>query len=80
MQGPAVMAAVAVGSVIDFAAVLIDGGFPPAVRARLVAEVDRRLDAIDSQGVARPRIMAAALVPMPAKSAPRRCRSRRSSR
>lgn len=55
------VAAVAVCSVIDFQGVLIDGGFPPPVRARLVAEIDRHLDEIDTQGIARPRILEAAV-------------------
>lgn len=53
------VAAVAASSVIDFEAILIDGGFPPQVRARLVQAVDRAIDRIDCQGIARPRVQEA---------------------
>ncbi len=50
------VASVAVCSVIDFQAVLIDGGFPPPVRARLVEAVNREIAGIDCQGIARPEV------------------------
>lgn len=50
------LGAVAVCSVIDFEAVLIDGAFPEPVRARLVAETRRELTGLDTQGIAAPRI------------------------
>jgi predicted NBD/HSP70 family sugar kinase len=53
------VAAVSVCAVIDFEAVLIDGGFPPSVRHRLVTETNTALDHIDFQGIARPRIVEA---------------------
>ena len=45
-------------AVIDFEAVLIDGGCPADVRARLVEEVRARLDELDARGLIRPRIEA----------------------
>lgn len=45
-------------AVIDFEAVVIDGAFPPQVRAALVEAVDRELDGMDLQGVRRPVIEA----------------------
>ncbi|MBB4123205.1 ROK family transcriptional regulator [Martelella radicis] len=43
-------------AIIDFEAVIIDGAFPDAVRARLVGEVRRQMDQLDLQGVYRPEI------------------------
>ncbi|SIS55383.1 ROK family transcriptional regulator [Phaeovulum vinaykumarii] len=48
------VAAVAVCSVIDFEAVVIDGGFPTDVRARLIEAARRHLEGIETQGIARP--------------------------
>ncbi|MFZ5749858.1 MAG: ROK family transcriptional regulator [Pseudomonadota bacterium] len=53
------IAAVAASSVIDFEAILIDGGFPASVRTRLVQEVDRAIDPIDCQGIMRPQVQEA---------------------
>jgi predicted NBD/HSP70 family sugar kinase len=50
------LAAVAVCAVIDFEAVLIDGAFPEAVRARVVAATRAALAEVDTQGIAPPRI------------------------
>jgi predicted NBD/HSP70 family sugar kinase len=50
------LGAVAVSSVIDFEAVVIDGAVPPAVRGRLVGAIRAALEAIDTQGIAPPRI------------------------
>ncbi len=50
------LGAVAVSSVIDFEAVLIDGAFPAAVRARIVEATRRALDGVDCQGITPPRI------------------------
>lgn len=47
---------VAVCSVIDFEAVLIDGAFPDAIRARVVAETRIALAQVDTQGITRPRV------------------------
>lgn len=44
-------ALVASVSVIDFAATIIDGGFPPQVRARLVALVREKIGEMDLQGL-----------------------------
>lgn len=43
-----------VGSVMDFDAVLIDGAFPPDVRARLVARTREELDRLDTRGMIPP--------------------------
>lgn len=53
--GHAIVSALAV---IDFEAVVIDGAFPPAIRSRLVAELDEQLGRLDLQGVVRPDIKA----------------------
>lgn len=53
------IASVSVCSVIDFEAVLIDGGFPTSVRDRIVASADRHLDGIDFQGIEKPRLLPA---------------------
>jgi predicted NBD/HSP70 family sugar kinase len=45
-------AAAATASVIDFPAVIIDGGFPPAVRERLVARVNQESINADRRGLA----------------------------
>ena len=50
------LAAVAVCSVIDFEAVLIDGAFPEPVRARLVEMTRRAMTDVDTQGIAPPRV------------------------
>jgi predicted NBD/HSP70 family sugar kinase len=50
------MAVVSVASVIDFEAVLIDGGFPAAVRARLTRAVRTHLVGIDSRGIRLPAV------------------------
>ena len=49
-------AAQTVASVIDFEAVLIDGGFPADVRDRLVARVRDALPRLDTRGLNPPRI------------------------
>jgi predicted NBD/HSP70 family sugar kinase len=49
-------AIVAAASVIDFEGAMIDGGFPPSIRARLVAAVAREIANIDTQGLALPRL------------------------
>jgi predicted NBD/HSP70 family sugar kinase len=50
------LAATAVCSVIDFQAVLIDGAFPEAIRARLIEETARQLAKVDMQGITPPAI------------------------
>jgi predicted NBD/HSP70 family sugar kinase len=55
------VAAVAVCSVIDFEAVLIDGAFPEPVRARIVAETRAALSDVDIQGIAPPRVLEASV-------------------
>jgi predicted NBD/HSP70 family sugar kinase len=44
-------AAVTVCAVVDFEAIIVDGGFPPAVRARLVARIEDRLATLDRRGL-----------------------------
>lgn len=51
------VAVVSVASVIDFQAVLIDGGFPVAVRARLAQKIREALVGIDTQGIVLPEII-----------------------
>ena len=48
-------AARSVASVLDFEVLLIDGAFPPSVRARLVAQVRAEIEALDMRGVTVPR-------------------------
>ena len=50
-------AVIAAASIIDFATVMIDGGFPDWVRARLVAATREALTLHDLQGVLVPEIM-----------------------
>ncbi len=56
-------AALAAASVIDFSAVIVDGGFPAGVRDRLVASIAAEADKLDSQGIAAPAIIAGAVGP-----------------
>jgi hypothetical protein len=49
---------VSVASVIDFEAVLIDGGFPEPVRSRLVDATRAALPGVDSRGIRLPAIEA----------------------
>ena len=51
------IAVVAVASVIDFQAVMIDGGFPETVRARLAQRIRDELPKIDTQGITLPEIV-----------------------
>lgn len=50
------LAALSACAVIDFEAVLIDGAFPPDVRARLVERTAAQADKIETIGLLRPRI------------------------
>ncbi len=54
-------AVLAAASIIDFASVIIDGGFPGWVRARIVAATKKALDLHDLQGVVVPEIIAGAV-------------------
>ncbi len=45
-------------AVLDFERIVVDGAFPPPVRDRLVAEINRQFDRLDLQGVTRPTIAA----------------------
>jgi predicted NBD/HSP70 family sugar kinase len=54
---PLAHAIAATCSVVDFPAVIIDGGFPPSVRRRLVAATRTALGAFDLQGIAAPAII-----------------------
>ncbi|MCI5076703.1 ROK family transcriptional regulator [Oricola sp.] len=55
------IAAVSVCSVIDFEAVLIDGGFPASVRERIASAAQKHLASIDFQGIETPNILPAAI-------------------
>jgi len=60
IQGTAMalaQAIVAASSIIDFSAAIIDGGFPPWVRARLVAATNSAVERLDLQGVVLPEII-----------------------
>ncbi|QFT62658.1 ROK family transcriptional regulator [Roseivivax sp. THAF30] len=54
-------AALTVTAIIDFEAVLIDGAFPEAVRARLVDAVHSEMQALDARGLIPPRIEAGSI-------------------
>lgn len=54
-------AALTICSVIDFEAVLIDGGFPPGVRDRLVDRVRAALARLDGRGLSPVRVEAGAV-------------------
>jgi len=54
-------AVVAAASIIDFASVIIDGGFPNWVRARITAATRKALDLHDLQGVVVPEILEGAV-------------------
>lgn len=51
-------AAQVVCAVVDFEAVIIDGGFPADIRDRLVARVGECMDGVDMRGLVRPEIIA----------------------
>lgn len=57
------LAALTVCSVIDFEAIVIDGGFPASVRDRLVAQTATCLEALDLRGLAAPVIIAGSIGP-----------------
>ena len=44
-------------SIVDFSAAVIDGGFPPWVRTRLLAATRKALEALDLQGVTIPDLV-----------------------
>ncbi|MQW12147.1 ROK family protein [Sinorhizobium meliloti] len=50
-------AVVSAVSVVDFSAAVIDGGFPPWVRARLLAATRKALQTLDLQGVTVPELV-----------------------
>ncbi|MEI2300819.1 ROK family transcriptional regulator [Ensifer sp. MJa1] len=50
-------AVVSAVSIVDFSAVVIDGGFPPWVRARLLAATRKALYDLDLQGVTIPELV-----------------------
>lgn len=54
-------AVVSAASIIDFSAAVIDGGFPPWVRARIVATTRRAIQELDLQGVLVPDIIEGAV-------------------
>ncbi|NRP71836.1 N-acetylglucosamine repressor [Ensifer psoraleae] len=54
-------AVVSAASIIDFSAAVIDGGFPPWVRARILAATRRALQTLDLQGVTVPDLVEGAV-------------------
>jgi predicted NBD/HSP70 family sugar kinase len=54
---PLAHAIAAACSVVDFPAVIIDGGFPPAIRRRIVDATRSALAGFDLQGIAAPTIV-----------------------
>ena len=50
-------------SVIDFQAAIVDGGFPEPVREKLVAEIGRQIQDIDTRGIVLPQICAGSIGP-----------------
>jgi predicted NBD/HSP70 family sugar kinase len=54
-------AVVSAASIIDFSAAVIDGGFPPWVRARLLAATRKALQTLDLQGVTVPDLVEGAV-------------------
>jgi predicted NBD/HSP70 family sugar kinase len=54
---PLAHAIVATSSVIDFPAVIIDGGFPPAVRRRIAVATQRAMLKLDLKGIQPPAII-----------------------
>lgn len=61
MAAALAQAVVASASVIDFSAVIIDGGFPEWVRERVVAETKAAVARLDLQGVTLPDIVEGAV-------------------
>ena len=57
------LASLTVCSVIDFEAIVIDGGFPADVRSRLVAQTAACLAGLDLRGLAAPAIVAGSFGP-----------------
>jgi len=57
IAGPLAHAIAATCSVVDFPAVIIDGGFPPAIRRRIVDATRAALGVLDLQGIAAPAII-----------------------
>lgn len=54
-------AVVSAASIVDFSAAVIDGGFPPWVRARLLAATRKALQTLDLQGVTVPDLIEGAV-------------------
>lgn len=54
-------AVVSAASIIDFSAAVIDGGFPPWVKTRLLAATRKALTALDLQGVSVPDLVEGAV-------------------
>ncbi|MES1151347.1 MAG: ROK family transcriptional regulator [Dongia sp.] len=57
IAAPLAHAIVATSSVIDFPAVIIDGGFPPEVRQRIVAATKAAMLKLDLKGIQAPAIV-----------------------
>jgi predicted NBD/HSP70 family sugar kinase len=54
----------AASAIIDFEAAVIDGAFPPEVRARLIAAIEAGLGELDLSGIARPQLKAGSIGPV----------------
>jgi len=57
IAAPLAHAVVATSSVIDFPAVIIEGGFPPTVRARITAATQAAMLKLDLKGIQAPAIV-----------------------
>lgn len=54
---PIAEAIVGACSIIDFPAVIIDGGFPPDIRKRIVEKTNSEIDLLNTKGIVRPKII-----------------------
>jgi len=54
-------ASIAACSVIDFSSVIVDGGFPETVRARLCELVNQEIRKVDTQGIVPPRVLSGSI-------------------
>ncbi|MEI6571943.1 MAG: ROK family transcriptional regulator [Alphaproteobacteria bacterium] len=54
---PLAEAIVGACSIIDFPAVIIDGGFPPEIRRQIIEKTTKAIDNLNSKGIVRPTIV-----------------------
>jgi predicted NBD/HSP70 family sugar kinase len=57
-------AVIACASVIDFRAAIIDGGFPAAIRSRLIARIGEEIGRLDVQGLDVPELLEGRIGPI----------------